>query len=140
MVIVMGIIILFCINRDFGFSWIKIASLGLLASFNKGISGGGYGPLIVSGQIISGIKSKRAVGITSLAEGLTCFMGALTYIITLRSSLNMKLVSYIVAGAVLAVPFSSTTVKKIISKKLKLIIGIVSIILGCLTIIKIIFK
>ncbi|MCM8800206.1 MAG: sulfite exporter TauE/SafE family protein [Candidatus Omnitrophica bacterium] len=140
MIIVMGIIILFFRDRDFGFSWIKLLILGLIASFNKGLTGGGYGPLIVSGQIISGISSKRAVGITSLAEGLTCFVGALTYIITLQKYLDMSLVFYVVLGAVCAIPLSSFTVKKISSKKLKVIIGIVTVILGGFTLIKIILK
>jgi hypothetical protein len=69
----MGVLILFTLDRTFRFSWQKISFLGLLAAFNKGISGGGYGPLVTSGQILSGVQSKNAIGITSLAEGLTCF-------------------------------------------------------------------
>ncbi len=53
----------------------KILTLGLVAAFNKGISGGGYGPLITGGQVILGVNEKKAIGITSFAEGLVCLVG-----------------------------------------------------------------
>ena len=68
LVLLMGIIILICFNKEFNFSWEKITLLGIVASFNKGMSGGGYGPVVTSGQILSGVKTRNAVGITSLAE------------------------------------------------------------------------
>jgi len=71
LVFIMGVFILFSLKKKYEFSWRKIVSLGLLAAFNKGISGGGYGPLVTGGQILSGVKSKNAIGITSFAEGLT---------------------------------------------------------------------
>jgi len=40
-----------------------------------GLSGGGYGPLVTSGQVIFGVPAKSAVAITSLAEGITCLAG-----------------------------------------------------------------
>ena len=54
----MGIVILICINKQFQFSWRKISFLGVVASFNKGMSGGGYGPVVTGDQILSGIKEK----------------------------------------------------------------------------------
>ena len=81
LVLSMGVFILVTLNRKFLFSWKKIVSIGLLASFNKGISGGGYGPLVTGGQVLSGVQIKSAIGITSLAEGLTCLVGVITYFI-----------------------------------------------------------
>ncbi|MDH5383469.1 MAG: sulfite exporter TauE/SafE family protein, partial [Candidatus Aminicenantes bacterium] len=46
LVFAMGVLILATLKRKFKFSWKKISSLGLLAAFNKGISGGGYGPIV----------------------------------------------------------------------------------------------
>ncbi|MDD4201959.1 MAG: sulfite exporter TauE/SafE family protein [Candidatus Omnitrophica bacterium] len=138
LVISMGIIILICFNKTFRFSWNKIIGLGLLASFNKGISGGGYGPVVTSGQILSGVEGKSAVGITSLAEGLTCAVGIATYFIVSGNNLNLQLVTCITAGAILSVPFSVKSVKKITEKRLKLAIAVLTIILGVLTLWKLI--
>lgn len=47
LVLSMGVMILVTINKPLRFSWRSIVGISLLASFNKGISGGGYGPLVM---------------------------------------------------------------------------------------------
>ncbi len=135
----MGVIILANANRTFGFSWKKISSFGLLAAFNKGISGGGYGPLVTGGQILSGVNSKNAIGITSLAEGLTCVVGVATYLAFTNHTVEWKLAPSLVIGAMLSVPLAAFTVKKFNPKGLKIIVGVATLILGLLTLGKIIF-
>lgn len=137
LVLSMGLVILIFYNKNFKFSPKKIVGLGLLASFNKGMSGGGYGPIVTSGQILSGVQGKSAVGITSLAEGLTCLVGVIAYALVSTNPVDWGLAPYIVIGAVLSVPFSAKSVKFISTKKLKLAIAILTIALGILTIIKI---
>ena len=132
----MGATIIICFNKKFNFSWKKIIGLGLLASFNKGVSGGGYGPVVTSGQILSGVEGKSAVGITSLAEGLTCIVGIIMYLLISKNPLDLRLAPFIVLGAVLSVPFSAKSVKKLTEKRLKIAIAILTIVLGIFTIIK----
>jgi len=134
LVLAMGITIIFTFNKKFKFSWKKIIGLGLIASFNKGISGGGYGPIVTGGQVLAGVEGKSAVGITSLAEGLTCAVGILTYILVSKKPLDLRLAPIIIAGAVLSVPLSAKSVKKITEKRLKSAIAILTIILGIYTI------
>ncbi len=136
LVLSMGIVILICFNRSFKFSWKKIVALGLIASFNKGMSGGGYGPVVTGGQVLSGVEGKSAVGITSLAEGLTCLVGVIMYLLAGKGSINWKLAPFIIFGAVLSVPLSAKSVKFVSEKKLKLAIAVLTIILGTLTIVK----
>jgi uncharacterized membrane protein YfcA len=129
----MGLLILATLNRKFKFSWRKIVSLGLIAAFNKGMSGGGYGPIVTSGQILSGVKSKNAIGVTSLAEGLTCLVGVITYLIYTDHTIEWVLAPSLVLGAILSVPFAAYTVKKFKGGYLKLIVGIATLILGLVT-------
>jgi len=82
MILIVGIVLIATLKKNYGFSWTKITSLGIIAAFNKGISGGGYGPVVTGGQLMAGVKAKNAIGITSLAEGLTCVAGVLTYFFT----------------------------------------------------------
>ena len=138
LVLSMGVVILICFNRNFDFSWRKIIGLGLLASFNKGLSGGVYGPVVTSGQVLSGVESKSAVGITSLAEGLTCAVGIVTYLLISGGDISLRLAPFITAGAALSVPFSVKSVRNITEKRLKLAIAVMTIALGALTIGKII--
>ena len=136
LVLLMGIVILLFLNREFKFSWLRIVFLGAIASINKGVSGGGYGPVVTGGQILSGVEGKNAVGITSLAEGLTCLVGVITYIILAKNPLDWKLAPWIIGGAVMSVPLAAISVKKIKTQKLKLAIAVLTILLGSVTIIK----
>ncbi len=136
LVLAMGIIILVTIKRPMRFSWRKIAGISLLASFNKGISGGGYGPLVMGGQLISGINAKNAVGITAFAEALTCLVGFIAYLIS-GKAIDWKLTGTLVLFAIGAVPFAALTVKNVYSDRLKRYVGILIIILGLMTIFKI---
>jgi uncharacterized membrane protein YfcA len=137
LVLSMGIIILVCLNRNFRFSWKKITLLGLIASFNKGMSGGGYGPVVTGGQVLSGVDGKSAVGITSLAEGLTCLVGVIAYVLVAKNPLDWRLAPWVIIGAVLSVPLSAKSVKIMSEKRLKLAIAMLTIILGILTIVKV---
>lgn len=136
LVLSMGILIIIFLNKELKFSWRKITVLGLIASFNKGMSGGGYGPLITGGQILSGVDGKSAVGITSLAEGLTCFVGVTAYMFVSKKTIDWILAPVIILGAVLSLPFSVVSVKKMSAKKMKLAIAFLTITLGIFTIIK----
>lgn len=136
-VLAMGIFIIAARNRQTRFTWRKIIAVGSLAAFNKGISGGGYGPLAMGGQILSGIGVKNAVGITLLSEGITCFVGTILYFL-LKSNVDWTLAPWLMAGAVLSIPLSVHTLKLVTERKIKLAVGIAIIILGCLAIIKIV--
>lgn len=133
LVAIMGITILWKRNSQSAFSWLKITLLGIVAAFNKGMSGGGYGPLVTSGQILSGVDGKKAVGITSLSEGITCLVGLTTFVILGESLINWELAGFLVVGAVLSVPLSAISVKKLQLKKMTTMIGVATLILGLFT-------
>ena len=138
LILTIGIVILATINKNYGFSWKKVTILGLIASFNKGMSGGGYGPVVVGGQMLSGVNEKNAVAITSLAEGLTCVVGVVVFVLT-KGATNWILAPYLVIGAVLSVPLAAFTVKVMKVRFFKVIIGLTTLILGFVTLGKVIF-
>jgi len=137
LVLGMGIIILLTLNKNYKFSWKKIIGLGSIASFNKGMSGGGYGPVVTGGQILSGVNGNNAVGITSLAEGLTCVVGVVVFVIVSPESVNWSLAPSLIIGAMLSVPFSAFIVKKLPTRTLKIAIGTLTLTLGLVTLIKV---
>jgi uncharacterized membrane protein YfcA len=89
LIVTSGIVLLMTHKEIFGFSFKKVVFLGVVAAFNKGISGGGYGPVVTSGQIMTGVNPKNAVGVTSLAEGLTCLTAICSYFIFAKDSLDL---------------------------------------------------
>ncbi len=136
LVLSMGILILVTIKKPMRFSWRKIMGISFLAAFNKGISGGGYGPLVMGGQMLSGVCAKNAVGITAFAEAVTCFIGSIFYLIQGRR-IVWKFTGLLVLYATGAVPFAALTVKNVNSDKLKTYVGILITVLGLLTLLKI---
>lgn len=132
----MGLIILFFRNREFKYSWKRITTLGVVASFNKGMSGGGYGPLLVGGQVLSGVSTKNAIGITQLAEALTCLTGVLLYVFAVEEG-SFHLAPWLIMGAVLSVVPSAWTVKKVVAEKMTIIVGVATVLLGVFTFLKV---
>lgn len=113
----------------------KMLLLSVIASFNKAISGGGYGPLVTSGQILSGVRSKSSVGITSFAEAFTCLL-AVTLFLVKGGYINLLLFIPMCAGALTSVPFAVLAINRTREHHLKLIIGSLTFLMGALTIAK----
>ncbi len=135
MVLVIGIIILARRRREGLISWKGLVGVGLVSSFNKGISGGGYGPLVTGGQIISGGEARSSVGNTTVAEAMVCIVGFLCYVFV-KGDIFWTLAAATSIGSVVAAPFAAMVVRKVTAQKLKIAIGAITIILGIFTLLK----
>jgi len=135
MVLTIGILILIRRSQENTLSWKRLIGIGLLGSFNKGISGGGYIPLVTGGQIISGRDVKSSVGSTTVAVTITCAVSFLGYLL-IKGDIYWMLVAAASIGSVIAAPFAAMMVKRINAKRLKFSIGIATSLLGALTIVK----
>ncbi len=135
MVLGIGIVILIRRNRKSNLSWRGLIGIGLLSAFNKGASGGGYGPLVTGGQIISGREAKSSIGSTTLAEALVCIVAFVSYVL-LKGDIYWTLAAATSIGSIVAAPLAAMTVKRINSQRLKIVIGIATSLLGILTIVK----
>ncbi|NLF02400.1 MAG: sulfite exporter TauE/SafE family protein [Anaerolineales bacterium] len=135
LVAVVGVVVLISHQKDRDFSWLRLLFLGSIASFNKGLSGGGYGPIVTAGQLLTGIGARAAIGITSLAEAATCVAAFATHLFA-GSVIDWNLTGAMAIGMALSTPIAALIVKKMESKHLKLIIGVLTLILGAVTIFK----
>ena len=130
-VLSMGMILLF--NFNFKFSITHLYLIGGISAFNKAISGGGFGPLVTSGQVMSGMELKSAVAVTTFSETILSLLGLILYII-FTGFFHLGLVLIVSISGILATPFGVHTAKKLNDKKdPKRILGIVILILGILT-------
>ncbi|RLF27648.1 MAG: hypothetical protein DRN14_05135 [Thermoplasmata archaeon] len=87
----------------------KLFLIAVIASFNKGLTGGGYGPVVTTGQLILGINPKSAVAVTSMAEFITEVTAVTLY--GFAGLLNPALIVPMTAGTVLSAPLVAKTVK-----------------------------
>jgi uncharacterized membrane protein YfcA len=136
LVMTMGLLILKNHRNEVPFSWERIGGLGFIAAFNKGISGGGYGPVVTGGQVLSGIRGRSAVGIASLAEGITSIVGVVIYSISV-DAIPWFLAPSLILGAVLSVPMAAFAVSRIPQGRLTILIGSISTALGGYTLIRV---
>ena len=132
LVLTMGIILVCKCKASPRFSWGRLVAIGSVAAFNKGISGGGYGPLVTSGQILSGIRSKNSVAISAFSESLTCLVGVIAYL-AIGGGVDWSLSPYLVSGTLISVPLAIYSVKRMPEKSFTLMIGIATTVLGVAT-------
>jgi len=134
-VLAMGVIVLATRNRQIPFHAGGIVAIGAVAAFNKGLSGGGYGPLVTAGQVVSGLPAKSAVAVTSVAESLTCLIGVLGYLAA-GKSIAWGLAVPLTLGALLSVPMATLTVRRLSEATMRGLVGIVTLVLGCVALFK----
>ena len=65
----MGVVTLFQARRERVYRPRRMIGFATLAGVNKGIGGGGYGPVVTLGGIISGVPVKSMMAVTALTEG-----------------------------------------------------------------------
>jgi len=78
---------------------------GALAGFNKGIGGGGYGPVVTIGGLFSGVPAKTMMAITAFAEGTVCIASIITWFCLLNHGvvINFILLPSMILGSIFAV-------------------------------------
>ncbi|MFH1065582.1 MAG: sulfite exporter TauE/SafE family protein [Nanoarchaeota archaeon] len=138
--LLVGIILLMHYKKKHEFSWKKLIAIGMFASFNKGVTAGGFGPILTGGQVISGVESRQAVGISSIVEGFVSLFGVVFYLIIVGTKyLNPPLTISLMLGGLLATPLAAYAVKKTHPRNLKMLMGIACIVLGIIMVLKIAF-
>lgn len=135
LVFIVGVIVIWFRERQSDFSWLRLLFLGSIASFNKGLSGGGYGPIVTAGQVLTGVDPRAAIGITQFAEGVTCIAAVITYWAA-KTRFNWPLSIALSIGVTVSAPLAAFIVHKIPRKGLKIVIGSLTLIMGALLILK----
>jgi len=137
-VMIAGFLTLMTGNVENSYSSNRLTGIGIVAAFNKGLSGGGYGPIVIAGGMLCGIKPRAAVAITALVEGIICAVGVALYFL-LAVPGDLILLIGITAGAIVAAPLSALTTAKLQQEQLKKIIAFSIIMIGIVALISVLF-
>ncbi|MHC1605632.1 MAG: sulfite exporter TauE/SafE family protein [Candidatus Methanofastidiosia archaeon] len=78
LVIIMSILCL--VPYRYKFSWSKNMAIGMVASFNKMLTGGGFGPVTSTGKILAGLDPRASVATTTFAEVGICLASFVIYV------------------------------------------------------------
>ncbi len=101
----MGILSLLHAKRAKQYSPGKMYFYGALAGFNKGIGGGGYGPVLTIGGLLSGVPAKSMLAVTALSEGTVCVVSIIVWFAMLGNGVNIDffLLPSMMLGSIIAV-------------------------------------
>lgn len=135
-ILAMGVLILVTRHRQMTYRPGSIVAVGAMAAFNKGLSGGGYGPLVTAGQMVSGLPAKHAVAVTSVAESLTCAIGLAAYLAA-GKNIHWELAIPLAFGALLSVPMATVTVRRMRETAMRGLVGLATILLGLIALAKV---
>ena len=137
LVISVGVFILTNRGIKLEFSWTRIAAVGILGSINKGLSGSGFGPIVTTGTIMSGMNEKASVAIQALSELPVSIVGFTTYLIS-GALIDWQLTISLGAGVIIASPIATYFVKRVDATQIRRLIGVVALFIGVLTLVNII--
>lgn len=70
----------------------KMLMFAGLAGFNKGVGGGGYGPVVTIGGLISGVPVKSMLAVTAISEGTVSTFAILVWLALLSSGVTIDYV------------------------------------------------
>ncbi|MCS7173022.1 MAG: sulfite exporter TauE/SafE family protein [Armatimonadetes bacterium] len=119
------------------FSWGRLMTLGIVASVNKALTGGGYGPLLAGGQMMAGLNPRAAVAITNLSEAVVSLAALGGYAWWFAASWRWDLVLAVTCGAALAAPLGARAVRRVGAEALRTAVGIATALLGLLALLSV---
>ncbi len=140
LLVMMGVVSLFHSGKRREYQPGKMIFFGALAGFNKGIGGGGYGPVVTIGGVLSGVPVKTMMAITALSEGSVCVVSLIVWFSLMASGtvLDFALFPSMMLGSLFAVVAAPYAVKVLPRKVLSWCIPAYSCILAAYMLIKVI--
>jgi len=83
----------------------RMVSFAALAGFNKGVGGGGYGPVVTIGGLMSGVPVKSMLAVTAISEGTVSAVAIVVWLAMLTSGVTVDYV--LLPSMMLATMFSA---------------------------------
>jgi len=107
---------------QYKFAWWKQYVIGILAAFNKAMTGGGFGPVTSTGGIIGGLTAKVSIATTTFAEVWICMAAFIVYVF-MKPTVDISMVITLTIGAAFG-GFIGPYISSIVNhRKLRMAIG-----------------
>ncbi len=105
LLVMMGVISLWQATKDRPYRPKKMFVFAALAGFNKGIGGGGYGPVVTVGGLISGVPVKSMLAVTAISEGTVSTFAILVWLALMTGGVTLDYI--LLPSMMLATVFSA---------------------------------
>ena len=104
----------------------QLPILGLFGGFMDAIGGGGWGPVVTTTMLANGEPPRQTIGSVNLSEFFVTAAEAITFLLTL-GALDWPVVIGLLVGGALAAPLGAVLVKKIPTKTMLILVGLLVI-------------
>jgi uncharacterized membrane protein YfcA len=123
--LVMGIYILIKAFREVVHREVTshLIPLGLAGGFMDAIGGGGWGPIVVTTLMARGSHPRLTIGSVNLAEFFVALSASITFVLTIGFGFWQPIVGLAVGGAI-AAPFAAYITRRIPTRTLMIIVGV----------------
>ncbi|NIM02803.1 TSUP family transporter [bacterium] len=111
----------------------KILPLGISGGFFDAIGGGGWGPIVTSTLVARGHNPRFSIGSVNLAEFFVTVAEVATFL-TIIGLVHWHIIIGLIIGGVLAAPLAAYVCKRIPSRALMIIVGLLIMALSIRTI------
>lgn len=107
----------------------KLAPLGLFGGFLDAIGGGGWGPVVTTTLVANGNNPRFAIGSVNSAEFFVTIAQSITFILTIGATLmnHWEKIVGLLAGGILAAPLAAYACKKVPTRFLMVMVGLLII-------------
>ena len=89
LLLMMGIISVYSAKKDKPYRPNKMIGFAALAGFNKGVGGGGYGPVVTIGGLLAGVPVKSMLAVTAICEGTVSTFAIIVWLALLTSGVQI---------------------------------------------------
>lgn len=140
MLIIVGILLI--IRISFKFSWKRLYLISGIGAFNKAFSGGGYGPITTLGQLMAKRKVEHSVAVSTFSEAFLSGFGFILYFIFAQTFIiNLPFLLVMSIAGIIGTPLGALIASRLKKRKklAKSLIGLASIVIGGISIIRLFF-
>lgn len=113
----------------------NVPTLAGFGGFMDSVGGGGWGPIVASTLIAKGRHPRYTIGSVNLAEFFVSLASSLTFFATIGIS-YFQIIAGLVLGGIIAAPIAASLTRKIPTKRMMVIVGIVIVLVSIRLIVK----
>lgn len=111
----------------------KLVPLGVSGGFFDAIGGGGWGPIVTSTLVARGHNPRFSIGSVNLAEFFVTVAEVATFL-TIIGLVHWQIIVGLIIGGVLAAPLAAYVCKRLPSRALMIMVGLLIMVLSIRTI------
>ncbi len=141
--VIMGSIIIYKAFKKIAFKESSVKrtwGLGLAGGFFDAIGGGGWGPIVTSSLVADGHHPRFAIGTVNIAEFFVTLAQAVTFVTFLGVMQQGQAVLGLAIGGVIAAPLAAFLCKRMPTKVLMVMVGVLIVFLNARELVLLVLK